>query len=209
MRLALKYNPYWHLQQRVPAGNPDGGQWTAYVVGAAASLLPILQRLGPRAIAKVREAARQIAPYLRRLPRRWDDSAQPHEDSYDEETRRISRNSWQRRGEPNIRFRSELELRRYLGPAGPGREWHHIVEKRMTGRSGFPPELIHSTDNIISLPEEVHRRISALMSMRSHQYDGEVRRFWLEKMDFKAQYDHGLDLIEETLEEFDYDPSRF
>lgn len=28
LRLALRYNPYWHLQPRVPADNPGGGQWT-------------------------------------------------------------------------------------------------------------------------------------------------------------------------------------
>ena len=42
----LKYNPNWHLQPRVPAGNRDGGWWLPFV-GAVSSLLPALQRLGP------------------------------------------------------------------------------------------------------------------------------------------------------------------
>lgn len=110
MQRLLKHNPYWHLQPRVPAGNPDGGQRTAYL-GAAGSLLPILQRIGLQAIARVKEASRRIAPILRRLPKRWLEEAQPTEESDDKETRRISRDSWQRRGEPNVRFRNESELR--------------------------------------------------------------------------------------------------
>lgn len=209
LRLAAKYNPYWHLQPRVPSGQPDGGQWIAGMLGAASSLLPLLQRLGVAVQRQLRNVARRLAPKLRSVPRRWDDAMQPSEQSYDPETRRISANSWQRRGEPNIRFRNESELRRYLGPAGPGREWHHIVEKRLAGRDGFPPELIHSTDNIISLPLDVHRRVSARMSMRYSPFSNEIRRHGLEQLSFREQYDHGLDLIEETLGEFGHDPADF
>lgn len=173
LQVALKRNPYWHLQPRVPAGSAQGGQWTGWerwTLGELASGLPVLARLGPAAVAKVRDAARRLSPYLRRLPRPWSERDQPTEDSYDDDTRRISRDSWQRRGEPNIRFRNEAELRNYLGPAGEEREWHHIVEKRLAGRPGFEPELIHSTDNIISLPIDVHRRISARMSSRSDEF---------------------------------------
>lgn len=208
-RLLAKYNPNWHLQPRVPAGNPEGGQWVAHLMGAAASILPVLQRIGPSAIAKLKEAARRIAPELRRLPKRWFDDGQPSEESYDKETRRISRDSWQRRGLPNVRFRNEDELRRSLGPAGKGREWHHIVEKRLVGRPGFPPEQIHTTDNIISLPVEVHRRISETMSSKTDEFLGQVRRFGMETLDFGTQYDLGLDLIEKTLRDFGYDPSHF
>jgi hypothetical protein len=210
LHLALRYNPNWHLQPRVPAGNSDGGQWVAYLTSASSSLLPVLQRIGPAAIAKVRNAARQLAPALRRLPSWWgDDSTFPAEENFDAETRRISQDSWQRHGYPTIRFRSEEELRRYLGPAGEGREWHHIVEKRLAGRDGFPVEMIHSTDNIINLPIEVHRRVSAKMSMRSVEFAGDIRRFWVEKLPFGDQYNHGLRLIEETLEYFGNDPARF
>lgn len=209
LRRALKYNPNWHLQPRMPAGNPDGGQWIAYLLGATGSLLPILQRLGPQAVARVREAARRIAPILRRLPRPWSEDRQPPEENYDDETRRIGRDSWQRRGEPNIRFRNESELRSYLGPAGEGREWHHIVEKRLAGRPGFPPERIHSTDNIINLPVEVHRRISGKMSEKSARYDNFVRRQWMGRFSFEEQYNMGLGLIEQTLQERGYDIDHF
>lgn len=58
IRRVLKANPYWHMQPRVPAGNPDGGRWAGGFLAAASSVLPILQRIGPRAIARIREEAR-------------------------------------------------------------------------------------------------------------------------------------------------------
>jgi hypothetical protein len=96
-----------------------------------------------------------------------------------------------------------------IGPAGLGREWHHIVEKRLAGRPGFPQEKIHSTDNIVSLPIEVHRRVSARMSMRDEAYNFNIRRFGIEKRTFAEQYDDGLDLVRKILEEYGYDPSNF
>jgi hypothetical protein len=209
LQIAIKHNPNWHLQPRIPTG-PDGGQWIAYVTAAAASLLPILQRLGPPAVRRLREIARRVGPLLRRLPKRWDKEASvSSEEDFDEETRRIGPPSWHRFGHPTIRFRSERELREYLGAAGKDREWHHIVEKRLADNGMFKPEQIHNTDNIINLPVEVHRRVSARMSSRGDEFGGEIQRFWVEKLSFGDQYNHGLDLIERTLEEFGYDPRYF
>ena len=207
---SLKYNPNWHLQPRVPAGDPEGGQWMPSGRAMAGSLLPALRKVGPPALRVLRETARRIAPVLRRFPRRWDETSQfPDESDFEEETRRISSSSWQRHGYPNIRFRSEDELRRYLGPAGPGREWHHIVEKRLADHGVFPAEVIHSTDNIINLPKDVHRWVSDHMSSKAKEFQDMVRRFGVERLDFGDQYNFGLDLISQGLERFGYDPSRF
>ena len=46
-------------------------------------------------------------------------------------------------------------------------------------------------------------------SMREEAYGNNIRRFELEKRTFGEQYDDGLALIEETLEEFGYDPNDF
>ena len=108
-----------------------------------------------------------------------------------------------------MRFRNERELRRYLGPAGSGREWHHIVEKRLAGRKDFPAELIHSTDNIISLPVEVHRRINGKMSAKMVIYGDVVLRHYVQGRTFAEQYNHGINLVIQTLEELGYDPADF
>lgn len=207
LRRALKYNPYWYLQPRVPAGDPEGGQW---VLGTGSSMGPVLQRLVPAAAAKLREIAQLVRPYLLRSPRRWlSDDKFPEVSQFDKQTERIGPPSWQRFGHPNIRFRSERELREYLGPAGPGREWHHIVEKRLAENGRFPAEVIHSTDNIINLPVAVHRRINAIMSAKDEETGGVVRRRWMERFSYGEQYNMGLDLIKKASKELGYDLPRY
>jgi hypothetical protein len=53
-------------------------------------------------------------------------------------------------------------VRRALG-SRPGQEIHHIVEpsQELRHRNGFSRERINTTDNLVWLPVEVHRRISA------------------------------------------------
>lgn len=43
-------------------------------------------------------------------------------------------------------FRSFSSLKRVLGPAGEGRQWHHVVEQSQVGR--FGPEAIHNVENV-------------------------------------------------------------
>lgn len=64
LQRTLKRNPYWHLQPRVPAANPDGGQWTEsgplgdeWTIGELVSGVPSLV---------VRVLARHLVPVLRR-----------------------------------------------------------------------------------------------------------------------------------------------
>jgi len=96
-------------------------------------------------------------------------------------------------------------LRTYLGSAGPKREWHHIVEKRLAENGRFPAELIHSTDNIINLPVDVHRRINAIMSSARRQGEGVTMRRWMERLSFGEQYNIGIDLIVQVSLELGYD----
>lgn len=209
LQAAFKSNPYWHLQPRVPPGEPGGGRWLpSGPIAPVSAVGPILDRLGPVARHVLRQTARRIRPLLNRLPRRWDDDFDlPREDDFDLETNRIGPPSWRRFGHPTIRFRDERELRRYLGPAGPGYEWHHIVEKRLAGQ--FPFDLIHNTDNIIRLPLEIHRRVAAAMSSGDPRHGGIVRRFWMQKLSYEEQYNLGIDLIERILEERGYDLRHF
>lgn len=112
---------------------------------------------------------------LRRLPRGWGaQTRHPRDEEFDDETKRIGPPSWHRHGYPTVRFQNERELRTWLGPAGPGRKWHHIVEKRLAENGTFSAEWIHNTDNIINLPVEVHRRVSVSMSSRGDDVGGDI-----------------------------------
>ena len=75
--------------------------------------------------------------------------------------------------------------------------------------TAFPVEVIHNTDNIISLPVAVHRAINARMSSLSREHGNVVLRYWVERLPFEGQYNFGLDLIDRTLRELGYDPAQF
>jgi hypothetical protein len=196
--LALRYNPNWHLQPRVSAGHPDGGQWTVGLP-VIASTLPALIRVAPPILRVLRARARQVARFLLDLPQLWTGDL-PSEDDFTDPTRRIGPPTPRRPGHEQIRFRSGRELREYLGSAGEGRQWHHLVEARLAGRR-FPPELVHSTDNIVSLPIEVHRRVSAKMSSNLRYTEGKTLRKWLEPKPFAFQHKWGMRLVREALQE--------
>ncbi len=56
---ALKHNPRWHLQPRVPAGNPGGGRWTDGGTGSGAmgrDKAPVLQRSADRRRSILKDA---------------------------------------------------------------------------------------------------------------------------------------------------------
>jgi hypothetical protein len=181
----------------VPAGRPDGGQWT--VAGPLVPLggLPLLVRFASAVLRALQRRARQIAPRLWDLPQPWMGD-EPSESDFTDPTRRIGPPTPRRPGHEQLRFRTARELREYLGPAGPGRQWHHLVEARLAGRR-FPAELVHSTDNIVSLPIEVHRRVSAKMSSKDDYTEGKTLRDWLEHQPFAFQHGWGMRLVREVM----------
>lgn len=199
LSLALKYNPRWHLQPRVPRGNSDGGQWTnggGVQVAAVQVFLPILQRAAPAA-QRLYDAGRRVAPYLRRVPKRWDSLDELFaDDEFDNETRRIGPISPRRPGHEHLRFRTEKELKDFLGPAGPKYHWHHIVEKRLIAEGIFSPEVIHSTDNIIGIPDQVHYCVNGKMGSL-YLDTGLKTRLVVQDWTFAEQYNYGIELINE------------
>lgn len=198
LSIVLKYNPRWREQPRVPRGSREGGRWTdsgGVQIAAAQVLLPILQRAAPAA-QRLYEVGKRVAPNLRRVPKRWDlldDIIVDQE--FDNETRRVGPISPRRPGHEHLRFRTEKELKDFLGPAGRNYHWHHIVEKWLARDGIFPPEVIHSTDNIIGIPDDVHYCITG--KMRSYYKDtGFITRKVVGTWAFADQFNFGIDLIE-------------
>ena len=196
LALTLKYNPNWHLQPRVPRGNPDGGQWTDGVqLAAFQTLIPVIQRTMPFAQRLV-ETGKRVAPYLRKMPKRWDPlDGFPSEDSFDPETRRIGPNSRRRGDHEYLRFTSESEFKRYLGRAPAEHHQHHIVEQRLVKEGVFPPEVIYSTDNVVVIHKRVHGCINGKMGSKWSGTDTLTRHF-IQDWPFWKQYNFGLWLIE-------------
>lgn len=196
LSVTLKYNPNWRSQPRKPRGDPDGGQWTnGGVQVAILQTLPQVIARGSSIAVRLYETGRRVAPFLRRVPHRWDSIDDFLDDGHFEpETSRIGPPSPRRSDHEIMRFKDEKELKKFLGPAGSKRHWHHIVEKWLARDGIFPPEVIHSTDNIISLPDEVHYCING--EMGSYYYDTGLRtRIVVSTWTFAEQFNYGLDLI--------------
>lgn len=95
-------------------------------------------------------------------------------------------------------FKSFRQLKRYLGPAGAGKAWHHIVEQTSANVSRFGAEAIHNIENIMKLDHgkgSIHAKISGYYSS-IQPFSKPLRvRQWLSTKSFQEQYEFGMKII--------------
>ena len=116
-------------------------------------------------------------------------------------------NSWEQvkqvlTSTPGVGFDTFNQLKRHLGDAGAGNQWHHIVEQSQIRRSGFCPTIIHNTNNVVSVPADVHRTISGFYSSIQPHITGSATmtvRDWLTGQSFDEQLAFGLQVMEWAL----------
>jgi len=164
-------------QPRIPAGSPDGGEWTGGgdASGLQAHLLDAGYNIGPEMwriardvyrlfmssggdIAALRDYLADRGLQIRELPdviRSLFDPPKPLNEL--------------RTTKPPMGFATEADLRAYLGPAPPGYEWHHLIEQKgqfrpdLTSPEGIRTWIQH-TDNMVPVPVIKHYCISGIMS---------------------------------------------
>ena len=96
-------------------------------------------------------------------------------------------------------FKSFDDFKDFMGPAGEGKQWHHIVEKREANLKRFGSESLHNTENVVPLEEELHTDVSAFYSSKQEFITGSPRlivRQWLNTQSYEAQRQFGLRAIE-------------
>jgi hypothetical protein len=93
-------------------------------------------------------------------------------------------------------FGSYSSLRRSLGPAGSGMEWHHIVEQTPGNIEQFGPSVIQDPLNVMRLDVPTHRQVSAYYSSIQSFTDGLTVRDWLSTQSFEAQTEFGLSTLQ-------------
>ncbi|WP_233585685.1 hypothetical protein [Corallococcus sp. CA054B] len=88
-------------------------------------------------------------------------------------------------------------LKRARGPAGPGKQWHHIVEQTDGNVRRFGPQALHNTENVIALDESIHQQISRYYSSKDPFTTGgqTTVRQWLSSQSFQAQRDFGMMIL--------------
>lgn len=89
-------------------------------------------------------------------------------------------------------FKSFDDFKDFMGPAGEGKAWHHIVEQRKVNVERFGPEAIHNTENVLAVDKVKHDAISAFYSSKSPQAGGMVVREWLRTQSYERQRTFGL-----------------
>jgi hypothetical protein len=90
-------------------------------------------------------------------------------------------------------------LKSALGSAGPGKQWHHIVEQTPGNVERFGPHALHNTENVIALEEGLHTQVSAFYSRKILRITGSrdlTVRQWLSTQSYEAQRAFGLQAIE-------------
>ncbi|CAM3286161.1 hypothetical protein G4177_12920 [Corallococcus sp. ZKHCc1 1396] len=96
-------------------------------------------------------------------------------------------------------WKSFSGFKKAMGPAGQGRQWHHVVEQTPGNVQRFGPESLHNAENVIPLDEALHRRVSSFYSTKQPELIGTSRltvRQWLSTQSYQAQRDFGLLAIE-------------
>jgi hypothetical protein len=89
-------------------------------------------------------------------------------------------------------FKSFDDFKDFMGPAGEGKQWHHIVEQRKVNVERFGLEAIHNTENVIAVDKAKHDAISAFYSSKDPQAGGMVVREWLRTQSYEEQRAFGL-----------------
>jgi hypothetical protein len=103
-------------------------------------------------------------------------------------------------GNRGVGFNTSDTFKDYVGHASPGYEWHHIVPQHDDNIDAFGNRAIHSTSNMILLPEDVHLTISKNYSRgKSRGTSGLTLRDELKPMTFDEQHKEGVSMIIEAL----------
>ncbi len=77
---------------------------------------------------------------------------------------------------------------------GTGYQWHHIVNQNPKNVARFGSRL-HCTDNLISLPIAVHRKVSGHYSEKPNWTNGKRVRDLINQRSWSKQYEYGLEVL--------------
>ena len=98
-------------------------------------------------------------------------------------------------------FSSFAAFKRFWGPAGRGRAWHHIVEQTPANQASFAAEQLHNPSNMVPLGHgkgSIHAKISGFYSSKQPRISGSTTqtiRQWLSTKSFDEQYQFGLETL--------------
>jgi len=98
-------------------------------------------------------------------------------------------------------FSSFGDFKKFWGPAGRGRAWHHIVEQTPSNVARFGTDSVHNPSNIAPLEHgagTVHGRVGGFYSSKQPAVTASTTltvRQWLSTKSFPEQYQFGLEAM--------------
>ena len=101
-------------------------------------------------------------------------------------------------------FKSFSALKGFLGAAGKGQAWHHIVEQTPANVKQFGAEAVHNTANVVKVAHgkgQLHQKISGFYSSKQPFTKGQTVRQWLSEKSYQEQYDFGMKMLKKFAEE--------
>ena len=184
-----KYSPD---QPRVPAGNPDGGQWTNGAGSSAAGAnlhvagMPRIPGRRPPTSRERSAVYKAVATWLAEKGIAASDA--------------IAKGSWLYYAIPYISSyldapKSLEELQDAVATPKTGYDVHHIVEQSSAAEDGYPRQMIDAPDNLARIPTMKHWEINAWYEMKNPDYDYLSPRAYLKGKDWDERRRVGVDAL--------------
>jgi hypothetical protein len=188
-------------QPRVPAGNPDGGQWTS---GGG------IGTPGPRA-QRIRIAGPLPTDDPPELPKERPSTSEERTRAIKEVARRLARFGgpigkiigaayWLYEYDAKIEAsldppKSLEELQQAVLTPKLGYHRHHIVEQTSAEQDGYRRSLIDGRENLVRIPALKHEDISAWYSRKNKEFGGLSPRDYLRGKSWDERRKVGLDAL--------------
>jgi hypothetical protein len=184
-----RFNPF---QPRVPAGNPDGGQWTGEGDGFAPDARVWLASGQKPEVPKQRPPTAQERNRIGRGLARGGPLGLAIEI--------LGGASWLRelRGTYDSYFdppKSLEELQQAASEPRSGYDIHHIVEQSSAASDGYPRDMIDAPENRVSIPRWKHWEINGWYETPNKDYGGETPRSYLRGKSWDERIQVGHDAL--------------
>jgi hypothetical protein len=200
--LLRKYSP---SQPRVPAGSPEGGQWTHGGGGGGAEPASDAESV---LTEEGRSAGEGDKPP--EIPKERPATAQERTRAVKTIARSpmgrvgliLEAASWVKEYAPVIWSyfdspRSLEELQSNVGDPAPGYDIHHIVEQTSAEQDGFPRSQIDAPENLARVPRLRHWEINAWYQRANPTFDYQSPREYLRGRTWDERYAVGLGALRE------------
>lgn len=111
----------------------------------------------------------------------------------------VTASTFPQAGQHSRSYSSFNAFKRGEGKAGPGMEWHHIVEQNPANKAKFSPYQLQNTQNIVAIPREQHRQVSGMYSSNIRGSGSPTVRSEVSQMSFQQQYNYGMRVLSEIM----------